>query len=192
MPSRKPGEGSVRRTATPRGAGARWEIRCRSASHTRRIGTYLGRALHNGDVVALYGDLGTGKTTLVRGIATGLEIPAERVSSPTFALIQTYMGRLPMVHADLYRLDDPRQLHDLGLSEYWDGHWVVAVEWAEKAAAELPPDRLDVRLEHHSPATRDAVFLARGPRAARLLTRTRRASSAAPTPSARRRSRHKR
>lgn len=180
MPSRKRSEVS------------RWEIRFRSARHAHRIGTLLGHALHGGDVVALYGDLGTGKTTLVRGIAAGLEIPVERVSSPTFVLIQTYMGRLPLVHADFYRLDDPRQLRGVELSDYWDGRSVVAVEWAEKAASELPQDRLDVRLEHHSPSTRDAVFIATGPKAADLLARAVNAYAVASAVPARRRARHKR
>ena len=108
-------------------------------------------------------------------------------------LIQTYMGRLPLVHADCYRLDDPeRQLQDLELSEYWDGRRVVAVEWAEKAASELPRDRLDVQLEHQGPSTRDAVFVATGPRAARLLTQTVSGAAHASVTPARRRARHKR
>lgn len=209
MPSRKRSEVSVRRSrphrrkrsssrrpgvpsATLRTPKTRWELRLRSARHTHRIGTFLGRSLHGGDVVALYGDLGTGKTTLVRGIAAGLEIPSERVSSPTFVLIQTYKGRLPLAHADCYRLDDPRQLRDLELSDYWDGRWVVAVEWAEKAASELPQDRLDVRLAHHSPSKRDAVLIATGPRAARLLTRAFHAQAAASATPTRPRGRHKR
>ena len=209
MPSRKRSEVSVqrlrprhRKTSSSRRHGDRttpfrspvnrWEIRFRSARHTHLIGTLLGHSLYGGDVVALYGDLGTGKTTLVRGIAAGLGIPAERVSSPTFVLIQTYRGRLPLVHADFYRLDDPRELRDLELSDYWDGRRVVAVEWAEKAASELPQDRLDVRLEHRSPSTRDAVFTATGPRAARLLTRAVKASAVAASPPTRRRVRHKR
>ncbi len=103
------------------------------------------------------------------------------------------MGRLPLVHADCYRLDDPgRQLQDLELSEYWDGRRVVAVEWAEKAASELPRDRLDVRLEHHGPSTREALFLATGPSAARLLTRTVSAAAGASATPARRKARHKR
>lgn len=171
---------------------SRWAVRFRSARHAHRIGASLGHALHGGDVVALYGDLGTGKTTLVRGIAAGLEIPPERVSSPTFVLIQTYMGRLPLVHADFYRLDDPRQLRDVELSDYWDGSCAVAVEWAEKAAPDLPPDRLEVRLVHHSPSQRDAVFIATGPRAARLLTRAVKAYSAASASPTRRKSRRTR
>lgn len=180
MPSRKRSEVS------------RWEIRFRSAGHAQRIGTALGHALHAGDVVALYGDLGTGKTTLVRGIATGLGIPAGRVSSPTFVLIRTYMGRVPLVHADFYRLDDPRQLREVALSDYCDGRRVVAVEWAEKAASELPQDRLDVCLAHHSPSMRDAVFIATGPKAVRLLTRAVEAYSAASASPTRRRVRRKR
>lgn len=176
--------GRVARTTAARGAVSRWEIRLRSTGHAHRIGMVLGRSLHGGDVVALYGDLGTGKTTLVRGIAAGLEIPPERISSPTFVLIQTHRGRLPLVHADLYRLEGPEQLRDVELSDYWDGRRVVAIEWAEKAASELPRDRLDIRLAHRNPSTRDAVFVATGAGAARLLGRAVKAcagTSAAPT-----------
>ncbi len=171
---------------------SRWEIRFRSAGHAHLIGTFLGRVARRGDIVALYGDLGTGKTTLVRGIASGLKIPAERVSSPTFVLIQTYMGRLPLVHADCYRLQDQRQVRDLALSDYWDGRGVVAIEWAEKAASELPQDRLEVRLDHHGPSTRHAAFIATGPRATHLLTQAINAYTTASSTPTHRRVRHKR
>jgi tRNA threonylcarbamoyladenosine biosynthesis protein TsaE len=104
----------------------------RSEAETATVGRDLAASLRAGDTVLLSGELGAGKTAFVRGLAEGLGIPAAAVSSPTFTLIQDYRGgRLPLFHADLYRLDDPREIDDLGLEEIAaDG--VLAIEWAEK------------------------------------------------------------
>jgi tRNA threonylcarbamoyladenosine biosynthesis protein TsaE len=110
--------------------------------------------LEPGDAVLLYGDLGAGKTAFVKGLAEGLGIPREEVSSPTFTLVQEYRGgRLPLVHVDLYRIEDPRELQELGLDEIAAGG-ILAVEWAEKAGANpswlAAPDRrtIAVRIQH--------------------------------------------
>ncbi len=121
--------------------------------------------------MALYGDLGSGKTTLVRGIAKGLKVPSPLVSSPTFVLVHEYQGRVPVAHADLYRLAGRDDVRHLGLSDYFDGRTVVAIEWAEKASSELPQDRLEVHLTHHSPTTRGVVLHGTGPNAEHLLAR---------------------
>lgn len=108
-----------------------------------------------GDVVLLYGDLGAGKTAFVKGLAEGLGVAREEVSSPTFTLIQEYRGgRLPLFHVDLYRLNDPREIEDLGLDEIAaDG--VLAIEWAEKLPRGLmPPHGIAVRLAHADGDTR--------------------------------------
>jgi tRNA threonylcarbamoyladenosine biosynthesis protein TsaE len=116
-----------------------------SQEETEAAGERLGRVLGAGDVVLLYGDLGAGKTAFVRGLARGLDAPAEEVSSPTFTLVQEYGGRTTLYHADLYRLQ-PAEVDDLGLDELGAGD-IVAVEWAERWSSR-PDDAIEVRLEH--------------------------------------------
>jgi tRNA threonylcarbamoyladenosine biosynthesis protein TsaE len=122
-------------------------ITTRSEAETAAAGRQLAATLERGSVVLLFGDLGAGKTAFVRGLAEGLGIAPEEVSSPTFTLIQEYRGgRLPLFHVDLYRLDDPREVDDLGLDEIArDG--VLAIEWAEKLPSP-PRPATTVRLEH--------------------------------------------
>ena len=112
--------------------------------------------------------MGTGKTSLVRGMADGLGAEPTAVSSPTFTLIHEYRGRLPLIHTDLYRLT-AAQLDNTGLGDYVDGHTVIAIEWAERWGAGLPADRLEVHLTHRTPSARAAVLTPCGPSASRLL-----------------------
>jgi tRNA threonylcarbamoyladenosine biosynthesis protein TsaE len=131
-----------------------------SEEETATVGRDLATSLGAGDVVLLYGDLGTGKTAFVRGLAEGLGVNRDEVSSPTFTLVQEYRGgRLTLFHVDLYRIDDPREIDDLGLEEIAaDG--VLAIEWAEKleAVARLNASRsrhaVAVRIEHGNDDTR--------------------------------------
>ncbi len=118
-----------------------------SEGETARAASELGSTLHGGAVVLLYGDLGAGKTAFVKGLAAGLAVSPEEVSSPTFTLIQEYRGgRLTLFHVDLYRLNDRREIDDLGLDEIAaDG--VLAIEWAEKLPRR-PEGAIVVRLEH--------------------------------------------
>jgi tRNA threonylcarbamoyladenosine biosynthesis protein TsaE len=118
-----------------------------SEAETAAAGRDLAATLSAGDVVLLYGDLGAGKTAFVRGLAEGLEVPPADVSSPTFTLVQEYRGgRVPLVHVDLYRLDDSREIDDLGLDEIAAGA-VLAIEWAERLP-NPPGDAIRVSLEH--------------------------------------------
>jgi tRNA threonylcarbamoyladenosine biosynthesis protein TsaE len=134
-----------------------------SEAETANVGRKLANTLRAGAVVLLSGELGSGKTAFVRGLAEGLGIPPEYVSSPTFTLIQEYRGgRLPLFHVDLYRLEDPREIDDLGLDEIaCDG--VLAIEWAEKLTenARLRPSRyadaIAVRIEHGDGDTRRLI-----------------------------------
>ena len=118
-----------------------------SESETAAVGCDLARTLGEGSVVLLHGDLGAGKTAFVRGLAEGLGVPPEEVSSPTFTLMQEYRGgRVPLIHVDLYRLDDPREIDDLGLEEAGQA-CVLAIEWAEKLPRPVR-DAIDVRIDH--------------------------------------------
>jgi tRNA threonylcarbamoyladenosine biosynthesis protein TsaE len=124
-------------------------ITTRSEEETTAVGRDVAATLSAGDVLLLYGDLGAGKTAFVRGLAEGLGVSREEVSSPTFTLIQEYRGgRLPLFHVDLYRIEDPREFDELGLDEIAEGG-VLAIEWAEKLAARLKPSRhTSVRIDH--------------------------------------------
>ncbi len=118
-----------------------------SEAETAAVGYGLAPTLAEGSVVLLIGDLGAGKTAFVRGLAEGLGASSADVSSPTFTLIQEYRGgRLTLLHVDLYRLDDPREIDDLGLDELGSGA-VVAIEWAGKLPRP-PHDAIRVRIEH--------------------------------------------
>ena len=118
----------------------------RSARATWRLGERLGRALQPGDVVALVGDLGAGKTQLVRGACAGAGVAADEVSSPTFAIVQTYPGRLPIHHADLYRLADLDELHATGFMDLLSGDGALVVEWADRVAGWAPEEALVIRI----------------------------------------------
>lgn len=118
-----------------------------SPEETEALGRCLGKRLGRGDVVALYGELGVGKTTLIRGICRELGVE-EPVTSPTFVLLHIYSGRLPVYHFDAYRLAGPGDLWEIGAEEYLGGEGVALVEWAERAQDLLPPAHLPVRLEY--------------------------------------------
>lgn len=122
--------------------------RMRSVQETIQFGNQLGQQLTGGEVLALTGDLGTGKTVLTRGIAFGLGIPMDRVSSPTFTLIQEYAGSIPLIHVDLYRLERPSEISALGLEEYFTPSTIVIIEWAERFPQILPSDHIAIRLEY--------------------------------------------
>jgi len=126
----------------------RVHIESRTAGQTRRVGRLLGRHLDPGSLIALSGDLGTGKTEFIKGLAKGLGVQKGcHVSSPSFVLINEYPGRLPLYHIDLYRLSGGTDVEDMGLEEYIYGQGVTAIEWAEKAASLIPSRRfwIDIR-----------------------------------------------
>jgi tRNA threonylcarbamoyladenosine biosynthesis protein TsaE len=145
-------------------------VASRSREQTLRLGEALGALLVPGDVLALEGPLGAGKTTLVQGIARGLGIPPEvPVTSPTFTLVGEYPGRVPLRHADFYRVESSARLADLGFDDLLDGEGVLVVEWPERFAHVLPRDRLWIRLEIRGESERLLRFEGTGERARALV-----------------------
>lgn len=118
-----------------------------SEQQTLHLAQDLAPLLRPGDLLALEGQLGAGKTVFVRGIAQGLGIP-QPIRSPSFLIVSHLKGRLDLYHVDAYRLSRPEQLLELGLQEILEADGVVALEWADKVAAILPPRRLQIRLAH--------------------------------------------
>ena len=115
---------------------------------TRELGGKIGRVLRPGALLAMVGELGSGKTLLTRGICAGLGVPLRQVNSPTFVLVNEYRGRFPVFHLDLYRLGNADEIVDIGLADYLHRarEGLMVIEWAEKIMSLLPPARLAVEL----------------------------------------------
>ncbi|MBQ6315707.1 MAG: tRNA (adenosine(37)-N6)-threonylcarbamoyltransferase complex ATPase subunit type 1 TsaE [Mogibacterium sp.] len=123
-------------------------FRLNTEEDTRRLGLEIARACEPGDIIALIGDLGTGKTALTKYIAEGLGV-TEDVISPTFTIVKEYRsGRLPLFHFDVYRLSSGEELLDIGAEDYLEGKGVSVIEWADIVADVLPEDALIVSLEY--------------------------------------------
>ena len=123
-------------------------IRLNNEADTRALGHRIAEAAEPGDVVALIGDLGTGKTALTKYIAEGLGIKGD-ISSPTFTIVKEYRnGRLPLYHFDVYRLGNGDELIDIGAEEMLDGDGLCVIEWADIVADVLPEDALAIRLDY--------------------------------------------
>ncbi len=145
-----------------------FEVISQSPGHTRRLGARLGELLRGGELVLLEGDLGAGKTAFAQGIAEGLQV-RQVVSSPTFTLLKEYEGRLPLYHFDLYRLDDPLEILDLGFEEYFSGSGVCVVEWADRAEEVWPAEHLRIGFTMVSETQRRLLMSAVGLRSVELL-----------------------
>ena len=143
-----------------------------SPEMTQAYGAKLGALLQPGDVVALIGDLGTGKTCLTHGIARGLGLlPDQQVSSPSYVLIHEYQARCPIYHIDLYRIHRSDEIVDLGLEEYLYGRGICVIEWAERASEWLPPEHLRIYLHWVDEHTRRLKLEAIGSRFEKILRR---------------------
>ncbi len=133
-------------------------------SQTKDIAAKLAGYLNAQDVLALYGDLGSGKTTFVKGIARGLNIKEKQVISPSFVLIRQYKGKLPLYHIDLYRLDYLEQVELLGYEEYFYGDGVCCIEWADKIEELLPREYLEIGIKFLSEHKRKITFKSKSDR----------------------------
>jgi tRNA threonylcarbamoyladenosine biosynthesis protein TsaE len=125
-----------------------------SLDETQALAERLGRVLAGGDVVALAGALGAGKTAFVQGLARGLAVTSPRVASPSFTIVNEHAGRVPLFHVDLYRIGDALELEEIGFRDYFARGGVVAVEWFDRAPELLPDERLELLLIARSPTTR--------------------------------------
>jgi tRNA threonylcarbamoyladenosine biosynthesis protein TsaE len=144
---------------------ASWGVLTRSARQTMSWGAKLGKLLQGGEIVALIGDLGTGKTCFVRGVAQGLDVGSDVwIRSPTFTLINEYHGRLPVYHIDLYRVETRSQLEGLNLREYLYSDGVSLIEWFEHLPLGEVDERLELRMAYANGAKRELMFTAHGER----------------------------
>lgn len=130
------------------------KLQSNSDAETREIGHRLGEHLKPGDVVCLYGELGAGKTTMVKGIASALGINERDITSASFTIIAEYDVSVPFYHIDLYRIS-PDEVSELGLSEYLGADGIAVIEWAERAEGEIPEQSIRVNLHHIEDNTRE-------------------------------------
>ncbi|MGD9166081.1 MAG: tRNA (adenosine(37)-N6)-threonylcarbamoyltransferase complex ATPase subunit type 1 TsaE [Syntrophobacterales bacterium] len=147
-----------------------WTTLTSTPGETESLAERLGRLLRPGDVIALVGELGSGKTLFSQGLARGLEVPEIfYITSPTFAIINEYPGRIPFYHLDLYRVDSAAEFSELGIEEILYGQGTVAIEWAERLGENLPEERLEVHLAFSDETSRNLIFHAFGASAKQRL-----------------------
>lgn len=140
---------------------------------TMRLGREIGKLLKQGDVIALIGNLGTGKTVIANGLCRSLGVNEDYITSPTYTIINQYDGRIPVYHIDLYRLNDSRELYNIGWDEYIYGNGTCIIEWADKAGEMLPEKYLIVNIEVTGKDKRKITLQARGDSYKNLLERVR-------------------
>ncbi|RJR43199.1 MAG: tRNA (adenosine(37)-N6)-threonylcarbamoyltransferase complex ATPase subunit type 1 TsaE [Desulfobacteraceae bacterium] len=149
---------------------ANFTIQSGSDEQTLELGRIVGALLKEGDVVALSGELGGGKTRFTKGIAEGLGIPPTVVvTSPSFALVNEYSGAVTLYHMDIYRLEDQREFYAAGLEEYLYGHGVAVMEWADRWPEILPDYSIRVRFEIVDDHRRNIIFSGSHPRAEEVI-----------------------
>ncbi len=148
----------------------KFKIESCAASETQAFGKRLAKKLRPGDTLCCYGGLGAGKTTLIKGIADGLNIKSDYVHSPTFTLMNIYEhGKIPLYHFDLYRIERAEQMFDIGYEEFLYGDGIAVVEWSEHFGVLLPKERLEIHLTHKSAEKRGIVLKAFGERYKKLI-----------------------
>ena len=126
-----------------------------SVEATMTLGTRVATMLDPGAVLALYGDLGSGKTHFVKGIAEGFGLPPAEVRSPTFTILSVYdEGERPLYHFDAYRVQNPDEFVELGFEDYVRGEGITCIEWANRVTDLLPPDTIHIQFHHVAPSKR--------------------------------------
>ncbi|MDD2555594.1 MAG: tRNA (adenosine(37)-N6)-threonylcarbamoyltransferase complex ATPase subunit type 1 TsaE [Syntrophaceticus sp.] len=123
-----------------------WKINLYSSQVTEAVGRELGKLLVPGDFVSFIGELGAGKTTIIRGIASGLDV-RDTVSSPSYLIIQEYKGKYPVFHGDFYRVGSYQELEDIGWEEYFQRDGIMLIEWGNQVPEAIPTDYLEVEIE---------------------------------------------
>ena len=144
-------------------------VQSQSPEQTHALGVRLGGLLQPGDFIGLIGDLGAGKTHLVRGVAEGAGVARSEVASPTFAIVYPYRGRVPLYHADLYRLADQDELYATGFFDLVGGDGAVLVEWLDRVPEAAPREYLRLTLRDTGEESRELVAEAWGTRPVALL-----------------------
>jgi tRNA threonylcarbamoyladenosine biosynthesis protein TsaE len=172
--------GMVQENAT----AAALEFASHAEAETIAFGRRLGALLQAGDLVLLFAPFGAGKTHLTKGIAAAFGVDEAEVNSPSFVLINEYEadrahGRIPLYHADLYRIETPDELASVGLDDIFAGDGVAIVEWAEHAAGNVPREHLRITIEHTGETERQIRLAAHGLRYIRLIAALREAGVAA-------------
>jgi tRNA threonylcarbamoyladenosine biosynthesis protein TsaE len=154
-------------------SGATLLIESRSPHETKSWGRRLASLLEGGELLGLIGDLGSGKTCFIKGLASGMSLREEDILSPTFTMIQEHHGRFPLYHIDLYRLEEAT-LDDLGLREYLFSQGVAAVEWFERLRGGADMEFLSVRISYAGANLRRIEFSAVDPRHAQIISKLKR------------------
>lgn len=149
------------------------KLTTQSPNQTMGLGQALAGLVKPGDIICLFGDLGSGKTTMVKGMAKGLRILDKKVNSPTFVLLNIYRGRLPLYHFDFYRLENTAEILQIGIDEFLYDDGVSVIEWAERLQTLLPEEYLEVRLAHAGEKQRQIQLRAHGQRYSALLEQLR-------------------
>ena len=129
---------------------------------TKCLGKKIGKLLKAGNVVALIGNLGAGKTVIASGLCGGLGVKEDYITSPTYTIINQYDGKIPVYHIDLYRLKNSSELYNLGWDEYIYGCGTCIIEWADRAADMLPEEYLTVNIEVTGKNKRKITLQAKG------------------------------
>jgi len=145
------------------------EITSLTPQETERLGFLLGEILTRGDIIALAGELGTGKTTLVRGMARGMGFEDGEVASPSFTLVNEYQGPYPLFHIDLYRIKDEKELLGIGYEEYISGDGVAVIEWADRVPQAVPRESLRITLRYLDDERREIVLWGQGDRYEKII-----------------------